>query len=439
MASEQDVPTNRFDVIVVGAGPAGLAAAKACAEAGLATIVIERGTAPGTKNVMGGVLYTQPTARAFPDFWKEAPVERCVVQQEVWALTADSAVKIGYRSRRFCGTPPDAFTVFRVRLDKHFAQKTEEAGALIICETKVDEVLRDGGKVVGVRVGREQGEVYAPLVILAEGVNARLALALGMQTKLQPHDVATIVKEVIALDRKVIEDRFQLTGDQGATIEMYGDSTMGKLGAAFLYTNRDTLSLGVGLLLAEKARTQLTPHDLMQRLKEHPVVAPLIAGGRTVEYLSHLIPEGGYRRIPKLFADGVMVAGDAAMLVNSLHREGANHAFLSGRLAGETAVDAHRAGDFSARMLSRYQKRLWHDAPTLRDLRKYRNATRFIESHPSALPIYPEIASDAMYEMLTVDGVPKREKQWRIIRRAIAKRGFWGLVRDAIAGGRSMW
>jgi len=439
MASEQDLPTNRFDVIVVGAGPAGLAAAKACAEEGLDTIVIERGTAPGTKNVMGGVLYTQPTARAFPDFWKEAPVERCVVHQEVWALTADSAVRIGYRSHRFCGTPPTAFTVFRVRLDKHFAQKVEEAGALIICETKAEEVLRDGGKVVGVRVGREQGEVYAPIVILAEGVNARLALALGMQTKLQPRDVATIVKEVIALDRKVIEDRFQLTGDQGATIEMYGDSTMGKLGAAFLYTNRDTLSLGVGLVLAEKARTKLTPHDLMQRLKEHPLIAPLIAGGRTAEYLSHLIPEGGYRRIPKLFADGVMIAGDAAMLVNSLHREGANHAFLSGRLAGETAVEAHRAGDFSARMLSRYRERLWHDAPTLRDLRKYRNASRFIETHPAALTVYPEIASAALYEMLTVGGATKREMQWRVIRHAIAKRGFWGLIRDAIAGGRSMW
>jgi electron transfer flavoprotein-quinone oxidoreductase len=433
------VPSNQFDVIVVGAGPAGLAAAKTCAEAGLQTIVIERGSAPGTKNVMGGVLYTRPTAEVFPDFWKEAPLERCVVQQEAWVLTPDSALKLGFRSRKFLEGVPNAFTVSRVRLDAYFAQKAREAGALIICDTKVDEVLREGGKVVGVRVGREQGEVYAPVAIIAEGVNCELTTALGMQRKLGLHDAASVVKEVIALDASVIEERFHLTGDEGATIEMYGDATMGMLGTAFLYTNRKTLSLGVGAVLADWVKSRLTPHDVLARLKRHPMVARLIEGGEPVEYLSHMIPEGGFDRIPTLFADGVMIVGDAAMLVNSIHREGSNHAILSGRLAGETAVEAHRKGDFSARALAPYRARLWQAVPTLRDLKKYRRAARFVEKHPSILNVYPELAAQAALEMLTVDGVPKRAKQWRIIRNFLRRRGLLGVLWDALEGGRAMW
>lgn len=437
--SSEEMPTNRFDVIVVGAGPAGLAAAKTCAESGLETIVIERGVAPGTKNVMGGVLYTRPTAVVFPDFWHEAPLERCVVQQEAWVMTPDSALKLGYRSRKFAEGTPNAFTCFRVRLDKYFARKVQEAGALIICETKVDEVLREDGRVTGVRVGREQGDLYAPVVIIAEGVNCELAISLGMQEKLELHDAASIVKEVIALDRAVIEDRFHLTGEEGATIEMYGDSTAGMLGTGFLYTNRETVSLGVGVLLAQWVEAGGTPHDTLSRLKEHPMVAPLIEGGETVEYLSHMIPEGGFRRMPRLFDHGVMIAGDAAMMVNGLHREGANHALLAGKLAGETAAEAHRDGDFSARSLSRYRERLWNDVPTLKDMKKYRHAAHFMSDNPQVLGLYPELAGDAAREMLTVDGVPKRQKQWRIIRSFLKRRGAFGLLRDGIKGWRSVW
>ncbi len=438
MASAEP-PTDRFDVIVVGAGPAGLAAAKTCAEAGLSTIVIERGVAPGTKNVMGGVLYTHPTASVFPDFWKEAPLERCIVQQDAWMLTPDSAIKLGYRSQAFAEDVPNAFTCFRVRLDKYFAEKTREAGALIICETKVDEVLREDGKVVGVRVGRERGELYAPVVIIAEGVNCQLTVSLGMQEELGLHDTASVVKEVIALDAKVIEDRFHLRGDEGATIEFYGDATAGMLGTGFIYTNRETVSVGVGVLLADWVKAGGTPHDTLGRFKAHPMVAPLIEGGEPVEYLSHMIPEGGFRRMPRLFDHGVMVAGDAAMMVNGLHREGANHAFVAGKLAGETAVEAHRKGDFSPRTLSRYPQRLWDDVPTLKDLRKYREAARFMTRNPHILGRYPELASAAAREMLTVDSVPKREKQWRIIRSFVKERGYLGLLRDAINAWRSLW
>ena len=438
MAQAPAEANQNFDVIVVGAGPAGLAAATVCARGGLDPIVIERGRKPGTKNVMGGVLYTRPTAEVFPEFWKDAPLERCVIEQNGWLLTEDSVIKFGYRSSQFAEDVPNAFTVLRVKLDEYFAQQAEAAGALLINETKVDEVLRDdNGQVCGVRTGRPDGEVYAPLVIIAEGVNCELTRGLGMQSDLRLTDVASTVKEVIRLDREVIENRFNLQPGEGATIEMYGAATQGMLGTAFLYTNESSLSLGVGVLLADAVKGHLTPFDMLKQLKQHPAVAPLIEGGEIGEYSAHLIPEGGYNRLPALFGNGVMVVGDAAQLVNGLHREGSNHAILSGKAAAETAIDAHNKGDFSARMLHHYRRRLEKEAPTLNDLRTYRKATAFMERHPWMLSLYPQMAADSIAEMMTVDGEGKRSKQWKIFWEVLRRGSIPRMAWDALDGGRS--
>ncbi len=436
MTPETADSSQRFDVIVVGAGPAGLAAATTTARAGLNTIVIERGDKPGTKNVMGGILYTRPTAQVWPDFWKQAPLERPIVEQQVWALTPDSALKFGYRSEKLIGDVPNAFSVLRVKIDRWLATQAEQAGALIISQTRVDRVLRHGDRVVGVECGREDGELYAPVVILCEGINPQLGVQLGMQQQLQPHQAASAVKEVIGLPEQVINDRFNLPdSSQGVAMELMADACAGMVGMAWIYTNKTSLSIGVGTLLADALEAELTPFDLLARFKAHPMIAPLLAGGETLEYMSHMIPEGGYNSLPQLFGNGVMIAGDAAMMVNAMHREGSNHAIISGKLAGETAIEAHARGDYSSAVLNHYRERLEH-SPVLPDLRKYRNATSFVEHHP-IFAVYPELASDAVREMMTVDGDTKRAKQWRILRMILERRNIFGLAWDGLEGARS--
>src|SRR5439155_17654608 len=86
---------SRFDVVVVGAGLAGTAAAYLLAKAGLSVVCIERGDEPGTKNVMGGVLYRQPMEKIIPGWWRQAPVERPVVEERVWMITEDSMLQAG--------------------------------------------------------------------------------------------------------------------------------------------------------------------------------------------------------------------------------------------------------------------------------------------------------------------------------------------------------
>ena len=103
----------------------------------------------------------------------------------------DSAIKAGFRSERLVARMPNCASVLRVKLDRWLAQETEKAGALIICQTRVDEILREGDQIVGVRCGRAEGELYAPIVILCEGVNPQLAISLGMQKRLRPDQAAS--------------------------------------------------------------------------------------------------------------------------------------------------------------------------------------------------------------------------------------------------------
>jgi len=427
----------KFDAIVVGAGPSGLAAAYTLAKAGVSVAVVERGDFPGSKNVMGGVLYRQPTEDVFPDFWRTAPLERVLIEQRAWVMTEKAVFKFGHRHETFGEEPYNAFTVLRARFDKWVAQQVRDAGALVIPETVVEAPLMDGDKVVGIRTGRPDGDLYANVVIAADGVNSLLAQATGLRPEIDPDQVAIAVKEVIALPRETIEARFNLTGDQGVAIEMYADASWGMLGTGFIYTNKESLSVGCGALLSQLIERGISPNDLLEHMKAHPAVKPLLEGGETREYLAHLIPEGGLRGMPKLSTHGMLVVGDAAMLVNSMHREGSNLALTSGKLAAQAVLRAREWGDYSAESLSYYDQ-LVRDSFIYKDLYKYRNMSRFFEHHPQFFSLYPELLNEAAREMLTVNGTPKRNKQRAIFWDALRKRSLLRMVRDFYGAWRSV-
>jgi electron transfer flavoprotein-quinone oxidoreductase len=426
----------QFDAIVVGAGPGGVSAALTMARAGLSVVLFERGDRPGVKNVMGGVLYGQALADIVPEFWTTAPMERTVVDERLWLTTPDTAVTAGHKHVPHPGGPPNAFTVLRVPFDGWFAAQAEAAGALLITGTTVEDVIRENGRIVGVRTGREDGDLRANLVVIADGANSFLVQKAGLGRPLEPNEMALVVKEIIALPAATIEERFTVEPGTGATIEVYGAVTRGMAGYGFIYTNRESLSVGIGALISQFMETRITPWDLLEGFKTHPMVAPLLRGGVPREYLAHAIPEGGLRAMPRLFDDGVLVVGDAAMMVNNLHREGSNLAMAAGRMAGETAIQARRVGDWSARTLSQYRE-LLEASFVLQDLRKYEHLPALVERRPELLQLYPELLSEAIHEMLTVDGASKREKQRKILRRFLARRPWWRVLRDAYEGWRA--
>ena len=426
-----------MDTIVVGAGPAGLSAAITMARAGLDVVVVERGASPGSKNVMGGMLHAHSLANLLPGFWEDAPLERHVVDQGFWMMDETRAASMSFRR---CGAEPGptgGFTVLRARFDEWLAQKAEEAGAMILPSVTADELIWSGDRVVGVTSELAGDELYGLAVVLADGVNSTLAEKAGLRKPLTSGQVALAVKETIELPADVIEARFNLSGGEGVALQMVGALTRGMVGTGFLYTNRDSISLGLGVMLSDLAESGAEPNELIEGMKVHPAIAPLIDGGRTVEFAAHLIPEAGYDALPKLVGDGVLLVGDAALLVNTVHTEGANLAVESGRLAGEAIVRAKEIDDWSLPALEAYEGAM-RASYVFDDLRKYRRATAFFEENRDIFSRYPAFLMDALEEMLSADGRPKSAKQSRIVAEFSREVGWPGLARLLLGGAWSM-
>jgi electron transfer flavoprotein-quinone oxidoreductase len=432
-----NVDNEKFEVVVVGAGPAGAAAAYTLAKAGVAVLVFERGNYPGAKNVMGGVLYRDPTERVIPGFWQEAPIERHLIEHQYWLTGKDSAVTLGYRSEKFGQPPYNSFTVLRAKFDRWFAQQAEDAGAMLITETLVTNLIQKDGKVVGVRTGRDEGEVYADCVILADGVNSLIARRAGLHPEIPPQNVALTVKEIIALPKETIQNRFNVGEDQGVTIEIFGEITKGMAGVGFLYTNKETLSIGVGALLSDYVKSKRKPYELIEDMKEHPRIAPLIDGGEVKEYMAHLIPEGGYRAIPRLVSNNVLLVGDSAQLVNSLFREGSNLAMVSGLLAAQAVIEARKTKDYSAANLMSYQRKM-EDSFVLKDLKHFQKMPGLLETSPQLFEQYPDLVGDALMKFFTVDGVPKMKKIKEIFKDVKGQRSLINLGKDVYKIGRAI-
>ncbi|HET9910814.1 MAG TPA: FAD-dependent oxidoreductase [Anaerolineales bacterium] len=441
MNSTQPQNKIEFDVIVVGAGLAGSTAAAVAAQRGLKVALVERGQAPGSKNLFGGALYTHSLEEIYPNLWdRKPPLERPVTETGFWFLSKDGMVNMTVRGGALGRQPADAYVALRAKFDLWWAEQAAKAGAFIIPKTTVLDFIRDvTGRVIGVETDRPQGQIYAPVVIICEGVNNLLTLKLGLsKSERKPKAVALAVKQLISLPADTINARFGLPDkSHGLAVTVAGDVSLGLNGLGFVYTAQDAVSIGLGVTLEEFAKEKIRPYALLQRYLNHPSIAPLIAGGRPMEYGAHLIPEGGWYDMPQLYTDGVMVAGDAATMVNAFHWEGTNMAIIAGKEAAETAIEAHQRRDFSAKSLSVYKEKL-DKRFVLKDLRQYRNLSKFLERHPNFMGAYPSFLNDAMGMFFSGYGKPKKELYKDMVRSLTQRRPLVKAIGDMISFGRAV-
>lgn len=423
---------NKTQVIVVGAGPAGIACAITIARAGKEVVLIERGKFSGSKNVFGGAIYAQPMREIFPNFEESAPLERRNIEHKFAILGEDDGTVISYRKNNTV-----SYSVIRGKFDRWMAEEAKKEGVILVEETVVRDLIIENGYVKGVKTELE--DYYADIVVLADGVNSLLAKQVGMRNDLTPEDVALSVKEVIKLPEEVINARFNLTSDEGCIYEIFGGSMLDMLGLGFLYTNKTSVTIGLGVTLNELVDKGLRPYELLDKLKAHPQIAPLLKDGELLEYSAHLIPEGGYKKIPMLYGNGVMICGDAAMFVNNMHWEGTNLAMASGKFAGETAVVALGKADFSEQSLSKYQEKL-ENSFVINDLKTYKDLMPFIASRKSEfLGYYPQ-KINSFFEMFTsVDSIPKRQKYHKFIKSIFTDRNVADLFKDFWTVVKLLW
>ena len=292
-----------FDVAIVGAGPAGISAAHVLADKGMKTIVFERGEYPGAKNMSGGVLYGHDLAGIIPDFRdRSCPVERNIIESRLWYLSRDGGYTLSFMDKEFRDTLSfNAFTVGRAKFDRWFAEEAKKKGVIVACGTVVTDLLRDAGDhVIGVGTDRPDGDVKAKVVLLADGINSALAAKTGFRPEPKPLDIALAVKEVVEISEEAINERFNVGPGEGTTIEIIGEVTAGMDGIAVIYTNKKTLSLGIGANLSDLTKNKIKPYEMLEEFKAHPMVAVLIKGGQSKEYMAHWIAEGGYDAMPRL-------------------------------------------------------------------------------------------------------------------------------------------
>ena len=426
--SEED----KFDVIIIGAGPAGIACAYTLAKDGRNVLVIERGTTAGSKNVTGGRFYTYALDLVEPGLWKDAALERKVTHEQIMMMDKKTSITIDYSNPSFNreGEMPQSFTILRAVFDEWFAAKAEEAGAVIACGIKVDGLIEKDGRIIGVRAGGD--EMYSDLVVAADGVNSMFAREAGLVTELSGETIGVGVKEVIELPSKTIEERFHLKPGEGASLLMLG-CTEGIHGGGFLYTNNESISLGCVFTPSEAAHNGRQIHDIFQDLKMHPSVYPLIEGGKTVEYGAHLVREEGYRGIPKkLYRDGLIVIGEAAGFVLNIGYtiRGIDLAIVSGVAAARAVISGKNPGPEYLDELKRIKL-----LPTMKAVDGYFDLLEI----PRMYAAYPKVATGVFNKMYTVGtDVPVSIKKgiWSVVKEN--KLSLWQLAKDGIRGFRSI-
>lgn len=420
-----------FDAIVVGAGLAGSVAAYELAKAGKEVLMVERGNFAGAKNMTGGRLYAHSLKKVFPDFEKEAPLERKICHERISLMTGDSNFTVDFSSDAMEDESQASYSVLRGPFDQWLASKAEDAGAEAIYGIPVESLIRDeSGKVCGIKAGED--EITAEVVILCDGVNSLLAQEAVVYSKPPASQIAVGVKEVFELDEQTIDDRLLCNPGEGAAWLFAGDATHGVFGGGFMYTNRTSISLGVvaGIEACASSANATPVYQMLEDLKNHPAVAPLIKGAKVVEHSGHMVPEGGINIMPPLIGDGVMLAGDSAMMCINLGYmvRGMDYAIAAGQMAGQQAVKALDAGDTSKAGLQGYVDAL-EQSFVLKDLRQYKDEPAFMENFDRMFNGYPVMVRDIMNSMFVVDGSPVTPMKQNVM--PIVKRmGIMSILKD---------
>jgi electron transfer flavoprotein-quinone oxidoreductase len=366
------------------------------------------------------------------------PLERHIVKKSLSFLTDEAAFSVNFDSQASDRTPYNGYTVYRPRFDRWLANEAVKAGTKLYNSCTVDDLLHDGSQIVGVKIMRDGGEIKAPVVIAADGVLSFTAKKAGLRRpSFDPAQMAVGVKALIDLPKEVIDDRFGLVRDQGASNELVG-CTEGVRGGGFLYTNYDSLSIGLVMHLGSLSQSGKTPYDLLNGFMEQPQMAKLLRGGKLLEYSAHLVPEGGYDMIPEVCGNGIMVAGDAAALciVTGLNLEGINLATHSGMLAGKAAIEAHERKDFSKQSLSVYQRML-EESYVMQDLKLYRRTPHMLHND-RIYTAYPELLCSIMDEIYRIDGTRKDTMTRLLMRTVKEKIGLKNMLSDVYTGWRAL-
>jgi len=438
----------KFDCIVIGGGVAGLAAAMTLARNNMKFLLIERGEFAGSKNVSGGVLWGSDLAKLVPNYWEEedAGWERFINHRRLTFMDEQSTFSLDFKSSHFNKPPYSGVVVLRAKFDNWLSGKVQEAidasdyamDSFIATNIKVDEVLMENDKAVGIKTGED--EFHADSVIIAEGVNNLLTRQVGLQDKYVPADhMLTGIKEIIRFDQDVLEQKFQLNGLSGMSNEFVGWATDGVEGGGFLYTNKDTISLGLVLGIKDMRDKQKSPHDILNHFKSHPTIADIVKDGEIVEYSAHVVSSGDKRAMPKeLYKDGILLAGESANLLMNAGKaiQGMDYAMRSGILAAETIVKAKEKEDFTSATLKEYRT-VMDESYVMKDINGFQDAVHLLHTETMQQKV-PNLVCDFGRQFFTIKSEPTAKSKDMLLGAVKRHSSLWELAKLGFKAGKSL-
>lgn len=417
----------KIDVVIVGGGLAGLSCAYVLAEKNMQVIVVERGGFPGSKNITGGRLYIGPIREIAGKMLEGAPFERKVVRERWSLMGEENSIGIDFTGRKY-REEDHSYTILRARFDRWLAERLMEKGVFVVPGHRVDSLLWKGNHIEGVRSGKE--EIYANVTVAADGALSFMAEEAALKPRMRPRDYAVGIKEIIQLSEEKINDRFNLEQNEGSAHLFTGDVTKGMFGGGFLYTNKETISLGVVVGIRDLMENSpvIETHALMEMFKKRYEIKRFIEGGTVEEYSAHIIPESGYDGISKLYGNGILVAGDAAgfALNMGVTVRGMEFAVASGVFAAESIIRAKECGDYSAQTLSYYEKRL-KESFVLQDFYNFRQMPEILENK-DFFNYYPNLFPSLVEKIMWFDGESK-EKLSKTIWKGLKNSGAFNMKR----------
>ena len=387
-----------YEAVVVGAGPGGAAAAATLAEYGVETLVLERGVDAGAKNVSGGLIYAEESAPytidGIFDGFREAATERSVDDYYMHNVAGEKVQTLDLGGVHHADTEwCDA--VLRREMDSWLAErvheKTRETGGGLLTDVRVNGLLRENGRIVGVTCD-ELDPIRAEFVVAADGVNSELARDAGLMDWDDPEEWFQGVKAVVDMPSDEIEERFGVGAGEGVAHLFSGDLFADVRGGGFLYTNEDTLSIGTVFHLDSLVAEEAEPHELLDALLTHPLLGQWLDGDyHELEYSAKLVPDSKKVAHPEPHQDRLVLVGDAGgqMQAQGPIIKGMNHAVTAGALAGEAFAEArNRNSPEKAGQL--YTKKL-HDEGVMDKLRPPRYRAGRVAEHDAVADVVESV------------------------------------------------
>lgn len=346
----------KVECIVVGAGSSGSACALSLARRGIETVLVERGANPGDKTVSSFVMFDYVLKDLVPDYEKHAPLERACTGEVLTSLSNYDYMDIRIMfDERYQGSP-GGYTCYRSKFENWFADQAEKEGAELVRGMCVTGLIKENGKVAGIRIGDE--ELRANVVIGADGFHSVVSREAGLYDDSDTSRCCLCIKEVIDLPTETINDRFNIRDNEALVIEGIGYPLSDAGGFFTIYPMTDAVTLVLACPMQAIIEKGVVLRERMEDFKKHPYVKSYIRGGKLREYSSHIMPDGGRMKIDKTYDDGVLLCGTAGGYASNTWI-GVPPGMLTGVKAAETVEYAKKKGKYDRATLSHYKDLLF--------------------------------------------------------------------------------